>query len=302
MRQSAKAKHTTIQQQHHTRHKRIALWLFVVLAASLSLLTLSYAHWQATATVKASNTQIIQSQAKAKKYIELSKINMAKKAEAAEKAKLQAQIIAKGEDERAIAAAQQTEPPATPGCDVTNPASIGVVVNKKHCFSPIDWAPNDLTGVNGFLLRSEPAAQLTAMLSDASANNLAIDLTSTYRSYQNQQTVYANWVAVNGSIALADTVSARPGYSEHQTGLAADLQTPGCALECFSGTAAYTWLKQNAAQYGFIERYPAGLSAITGYAPESWHWRYVGVTTAQDMQAKGIQTLEQYFGISGGSY
>lgn len=297
----------------HKRHKRlrhnqppanrpyhkIALWLLIPLAASLGLLLLSYSNRLANQQITRDSASIVGDQKAAKQY---SKIGLAKKAEAAEKAKLQAQIIAKGEDERAIAAAQQTEPPASPGCDVTDPALISVVVNKKHCFSPIDWAPSDLAGVNGFLLRSQAAAQLTAMLNAASADNLTIDITSTYRSYQNQQVVYANWVAVNGSIALADTVSARPGYSEHQTGLAADLQTPGCALECFSGTAAYTWLKQNAAQYGFIERYPAGLSALTGYAPESWHWRYVGVTTAQDMQTKGIQTLEQYFGISGGTY
>lgn len=136
----------------------------------------------------------------------------------------------------------------------------------------------------------------------AVAAGLGFDLSSAYRSYSDQQVTYNNWVRVNGSQAAADTVSARPGYSEHQTGLAADLKVGGCALECFANTAQYTWLTQHAANYGFIQRYPVGLTSITGYSPEAWHWRYVGVATATDMKAKGIQTLEQYFGITGGDY
>lgn len=143
---------------------------------------------------------------------------------------------------------------------------------------------------------------MTNMIQDATAAGQGFDLSSAYRSYDNQVTTYNTWVTVNGSAALADTVSARPGYSEHQTGLAADLKVGSCVLECFGTTSTYTWLREHAATYGFIERYPQGLSDITGYAPEAWHWRYVGPATAQDMKQKGIQTLEQYFGISGGSY
>lgn len=137
----------------------------------------------------------------------------------------------------------------------------------------------------------------------AAANaGVGFSLSSAYRSYDNQVVTYNNWVNVNGSVAAADTVSARPGFSEHQTGLAADLKTGNCVLDCFGGTGSYTWLQQHAAEYGFIERYPSGLTAITGYAPEAWHWRYIGASAATDMKTKGIQTLETYFNISGGDY
>jgi D-alanyl-D-alanine carboxypeptidase len=234
---------------------------------------------------------------------EQAKGNAAKKAEAEAKAQMEAEMAAKSADERKLAAAKQTDPArAGEGCGVIDPSSITVVINKKNCFSPLEWAPSDLTGVNGYLLRSEATSQMTKMMQDATAAGSGFGISSAYRSHQNQITTYNNWVQVNGSVAAADTVSARPGYSEHQTGLVADLQTPGCVLECFAGTTSYTWLQANAANYGFINRYPAGLSDITGYAPEAWHWRYVGVATAKDMQTKGIQTLEQYFGIPGGSY
>ena len=187
-------------------------------------------------------------------------------------------------------------------CDVTNPTSITVVVNKKHCFNPPSWAPPDLTYVDGYLMRTEAASHMQAMMNAASAAGSGFGITSAYRSYSDQVATYNHWVQVNGSAAAADTVSARPGYSEHQTGLAADLAAGGCALECFANTSQYTWLKANAANYGFIERYPPGLTSITGYSPEAWHWRYVGVPTATAMKNSGVQTLEAYFNISGGDY
>jgi D-alanyl-D-alanine carboxypeptidase len=140
------------------------------------------------------------------------------------------------------------------------------------------------------------------MMNDAAASGNGFALSSAYRSYANQVATYNNWVAINGSAAAADTVSARPGYSEHQTGLAADLKVGSCVLECFGGTTQYAWLQAHASDYGFIERYPDGLTSITGYSPEAWHWRYVGPITAKDLKTKGIQTLEEYFGISGGDY
>ncbi len=233
------------------------------------------------------------------KRLKQEKIERARKAE--EEAKKKA---AEEEAQRkAAAAAKPAGTVAAPSnCGVSNPASITVVVNKKHCFSPLTWAPGDLASVNGYLLRAEAATQMTAMMNAAAAAGAGFDLSSAYRSYSDQAATYNHWVAVNGSQAAADTVSARPGYSEHQTGLAADMKVGGCALECFRGTMAYTWLQANAHSYGFIERYPPGLTSITGYSPEAWHWRYVGAGVAQDMKTKGIQTLEQYYGISGGDY
>ena len=242
--------------------------------------------------------RIAQIDAETKQAIQ-KKIDDARKAE--EEAKKKA---AEEEAKRkAEAAAKPTGTVAAPAnCGTANPGSVTVVINKKHCFSPLSWAPSDLASVNGYLLRAEAAGQMTAMMNAALAAGLGFELSSAYRSYSDQATVYSHWVRVNGSQAAADTVSARPGYSEHQTGLAADLKVGGCALECFAGSAQYTWLTQHAAEYGFIQRYPVGLTSITGYSPEAWHWRYVGVATATDMKNKGIQTLEQYFGISGGDY
>jgi D-alanyl-D-alanine carboxypeptidase len=187
-------------------------------------------------------------------------------------------------------------------CDVTDPSSITVIINKKHCFSPKNWTPGSLESFDGFLIQSEASDHLSSMSQAAMSAGVGFSLSSAYRSYDNQVETYNTWVRVNGSTAAADTVSARPGFSEHQTGLAADLKAGNCVLECFGGTGSYAWLQQHAAEYGFIERYPQGLTAITGYDPEAWHWRYVGITTAQDMKAKGIQTLESYFSITGGDY
>lgn len=141
------------------------------------------------------------------------------------------------------------------------------------------------------------------MFTAAATAGVPLSLTSSYRSYDNQVATYNHWVHVNGSYAAADTVSARPGYSEHQTGLAVDLMRPdGCSLECFAKTAQYAWMKDNAHKYGFIERYQVGQEAITGYSPEAWHWRYVGPAAATDMKTKGVKTLEQYWNVEGGSY
>jgi D-alanyl-D-alanine carboxypeptidase len=184
----------------------------------------------------------------------------------------------------------------------SDPNNIDILVNKAHCLSPLDFTPADLTSVDGYLMSAKAAPHLRDMLAAASASGLGISITSSYRSYQNQITTYNGWVAANGSTEAADTVSARPGYSEHQTGLAVDLGTSGCVLECFAGTPHYTWLQQNAAKYGFIQRYYAGHEGTTGYSPEAWHYRYVGTEVALDMKAKGVKTLEQYWGISGGNY
>lgn len=219
----------------------------------------------------------------------------------------EAEEKARAEQEAALATIKQdqsvTQQPTTPNnCGVTEPASIQVVINKKHCFNPLTYTPANLVSIHGYPLRAEAATALQSMMAAASTAGVPFGITSAYRSYSNQITTYNHWVTVNGSTAAADTVSARPGYSEHQTGLVADLDTPGCVLECFADTNAYAWLKQNAADHGFIERYPPGMTAITGYAPEAWHWRYIGAEAAKDMKAKGIQTLEQYFGVEGGSY
>lgn len=183
-----------------------------------------------------------------------------------------------------------------------DPTTIDVLVNKSHCLLPISFTPSDLVSIDGFLLSEKAAIPMNDMFAAASAAGVPLSLTSTYRSFDDQVATYSGWVKSNGSTELADTVSARPGYSEHQTGLAADLKAGGCALECFATTPQYAWLQTHAADYGFIQRYYAGSESITGYSAEPWHYRYVGKNVAQDMKTKGIKTLEQYWNISGGDY
>jgi D-alanyl-D-alanine carboxypeptidase len=185
-----------------------------------------------------------------------------------------------------------------------NPASIDVVVNKKHCIQPVTYVPGDLVNVGGgFLLSAKAADSFHAMMDAASAAGEPIALTSSYRSYSDQVSTYAYWVNTSGKDG-ADTYSARPGYSEHQTGLAFDVADANkqYVLSNFGSTSQYQWLQAHAADYGFIQRYYAGYETITGYQAEEWHYRYVGVTVAKDMRAKGIKTLEQYWGVSGGDY
>lgn len=255
-----------------------------------------------------SNQSVSKQQADAR--VETEKIDKKIAALNAQKAaKLAAQKAAeqKASSDAALEAQLQGQVVTPKGCAISgihgDPNQISVLVNKKHCFNPINFAPTDLVGFDGFLVSAKITTNLRAMFNAASAAGVPLSLTSSYRSYTDQAATYNNWVKVNGSTTAADTVSARPGYSEHQSGYAVDLSTAaGCSLECFAGTAQYHWLVANAATYGFIERYPRGLEGVTGYSPEAWHWRYVGPVTAQEMKTKSIKTLEQLWGISGGGY
>lgn len=179
-----------------------------------------------------------------------------------------------------------------------DPASIWVVANKQRPLNPKTYAPNDLVSVGGGQrLRQEAASALNQLMAGARAEGLAISPLSGYRSYATQVSVYNNEVAANGQ-AVADTQSARPGYSEHQTGLAIDVGGGGCGIEdCFGNTAPGKWVAANAYKYGFIIRYPQSKQNITGYRYEPWHIRYVGVDLATEMNKQGIQTLEEFFGL-----
>jgi zinc D-Ala-D-Ala carboxypeptidase len=184
-----------------------------------------------------------------------------------------------------------------------NPAAIDVVVNKKHCIQPLTYVPGDLVSSRGATLSANAITSFNALMASADAANEPLSITSSYRSYSNQVSTYNYWVGVSGA-AGADTYSARPGYSEHQTGLAFDVADAAGAypLDSFKKTSQYQWLLANAADYGFIQRYYAGYTSITGYTAEEWHYRYVGVAVAKDMTSKGIKTLEQYYNVSGGDY
>lgn len=201
-------------------------------------------------------------------------------------------------------ASQSVSPNHTPRSNELHdsPNEVNILVNKKNPLNPIDFKPHDLVGYDGYLVSSKIFNDLSALLNTALAANKPLNLYSTFRSYSNQVVVYNHWVRVNGSQEAADLVSARPGYSEHQTGFAIDFSYGSCSLDCFTGTEQYVWLKDNAHKFGFIERYPEGFETITGYSAESWHWRYIGVQAATEMVNRGIRTLEQLWGVPGGGY
>ena len=188
-----------------------------------------------------------------------------------------------------------------------DPASPWVIVNKHRPLKPADYVPADLVrpavaisaAGEAALLNSTTAAAAEAMFAAAARDGVGIVLASGYRSYSTQVTTYNGYVAARGQ-ADADTASARPGHSEHQTGWAFDIGDGGgaCSFEpCFAEQPAAAWAKANGHRFGFVVRYPWMLHPITGYFYEPWHLRYVGVEAATDMLNRGIGTLEEYFGL-----
>lgn len=134
------------------------------------------------------------------------------------------------------------------------------------------------------------------MKSDASANGLTLWIASGYRSYTYQNGLYQSYVNKNGKTA-ADTYSARPGHSEHQTGYAFDLNTVSSS---FANTKEGKWVNDNCSKYGFVLRYPKGKESETGYIYEPWHLRYVGTELSTKLYNSDSSwtTLEEYFGIT----
>ena len=179
----------------------------------------------------------------------------------------------------------------------SSPESLRCLVNKMRPFAQIDWEPNDLVDFEGQQLRAEASRAAHTMMDAAKAEGVTLTVSSAYRSYAVQQQTYQHWVSVNGQ-RLADQLSARPGYSEHQTGLAIDFSSPeGCRLEeCYEDTRAGRWLAKNAPNYGFILRFPKGRQAITGYLFEPWHYRYLGKDLAAQYTVSGAGTLEEFLG------
>ena len=182
---------------------------------------------------------------------------------------------------------------------ITDPNSDWVLVNKQNPLNPKDYAPPlaplNLPGYKG-QMRPEAATALQKLFGDYHAQTGAqFSVVSPYRSYGDQVSVYAGWVSRLGQ-AQADRQSARPGFSEHQTGLAVDIDT--AQDQGFGSTPGGEWLAANCWQYGFLLRYPAdpALEQITGYEYEPWHFRYIGTELATELHNQGVATLEQFFG------
>jgi D-alanyl-D-alanine carboxypeptidase len=188
--------------------------------------------------------------------------------------------------------------------------SIWVVVNKQRQISPLRYQPVSLAfpafpkpkvqNPFGLQMREEAALATVQMASAmAEAGQGTLILNSGFRTYKNQQGLYNRTRDTKG-LAVAEKLSARPGHSEHQLGLAADFSVKGegCVIMvCFGNTESGKWLAANAHSYGFILRYPKGFKPTTGFQYEPWHFRYVGVELATEMKSKGIKTLEQFWGL-----
>lgn len=194
------------------------------------------------------------------------------------------------------ASGSATLAPAQPSVEA-QPDSLRCIVNKMRPFAQQDWEPSDLVEFYGHQLRAEAAKAADSMIDAAATDGVTLLVSSAYRSYAVQQQTYQYWVSVNGQ-QVADQLSARPGYSEHQTGLAIDFASPeGCRLEeCYRDTLAGQWLAKNALRYGYILRFPDGRQSVTGYRFEPWHYRYVGVQIAQEYVSSGAKTFEEFIG------
>jgi len=183
--------------------------------------------------------------------------------------------------------------------------SLWWVVNKKHPL-PDGYAPADLTtpnipvrtGGDESQVSKKIVPNLEALVSAAKKDGLNLMLVSGYRSYNLQVMVYDQNIRQLGQTE-ADKVSAKPGTSEHQTGLSLDIGAGSrtCELEeCFGTTSEGKWVAANAHTYGFIIRYPKGKQTTTGYNYEPWHLRFVGKELATELKRTN-QTMEEFFGL-----
>ena len=188
-----------------------------------------------------------------------------------------------------------------------DPTFEWVVVNKSRPYDPVDYRPADLVApdgvrnIPGTALRSAVSSALSALVADAAADGAGeIALLSGFRSYDTQVDTYSSHVNERGTDG-ADEISARPGHSEHQAGLAADVVACGAGgcggLDDLAGTAQGDWVAEHAWEYGFIVRYEEGFTGVTGYVPEPWHLRYVGTDLARHYHEGGWHTLESFFGL-----
>lgn len=193
-----------------------------------------------------------------------------------------------------------------PCVSLSDPNRSWVVINKQRPLEPASFAPASLAEIGlsattrSNELRPEPKDALESMAAEASrAGAGAIGINNGYRSFGLQESTYDGHVRDKGQSG-ADAVSARPGFSEHQSGLAFDLVAcdPRCGtIEAFGATPQGRWVAENGWRHGFIVRYEPGRTGTTGYAPEPWHIRYIGPELAQAYHDGGFHTLEEFFGL-----
>lgn len=180
---------------------------------------------------------------------------------------------------------------------IQNPDKVDTLVNKNNQL-PKKYKPNDLERLNlkysnkDKFLRKEAKKHFEKLSENAKKEGYSIIAVSTYRSYYYQKELYEYYVKNKGK-KYADKSSARPGHSEHQTGLAVDVMGSNGNYNDFENSKEFKWMQENAHKYGFILRYPKNKTHITGFKYEPWHYRYVGQKIATYIYKNKI-TLEEY--------
>lgn len=178
-----------------------------------------------------------------------------------------------------------------------NPISYDFIVNKNTKLER-NYVPNDLEllsskySLEDKYLRKSAKINFERMASDAKKLGYTIIAVSAYRDYYYQEKLYNKYVEEKG-FYYADICSARPGHSEHQTGMAVDISDSTYNYDEFENTDEFLWVKENAHKYGFILRYPKAMYHITGFKYEPWHYRYVGIDIATYIYKNNL-TLEEY--------
>ncbi|MBR2471452.1 MAG: M15 family metallopeptidase [Clostridia bacterium] len=219
------------------------------------------------------------------------------------------EVVASSED----VSSSEVETPSEPETFVT---PTGVELNKNFgrllLINGKNPLPDDYdTKVREYLVEIDPKYRnnnyvtkihkdvypyITAMVAAAQADGVDLQVWSPFRSYADQRVLFENQVKrVGGDEEKASTVVARPGTSEHNTGLCADFNM---ADDAFQQTEMYTWMCEHAEDYGFILRYPKEKEHVTGVIYESWHWRFVGINNAKAINKLGV-TLEEYIEMNG---
>lgn len=180
---------------------------------------------------------------------------------------------------------------------IENPDNLLVLVNKNNQLQS-SYIPSDLESISlrfankDKCLKKEAKEAFEKLSSEASALGYRIVAVSAYRDYSYQNELFNYYVKEKG-LEYALNCSAKPGHSEHQTGLAVDVEGENKDYDNFEDTKEFNWMKDNAHRFGFILRYPKGKEDITGFKYEPWHYRYVGVEIATEIYNKNI-TLEEY--------
>lgn len=173
-----------------------------------------------------------------------------------------------------------------------------ILINKYYYVGE-EYVPNDLEVLDssyskgGIQLVKEAKDALEEMILQAKEEGYFLRVISAYRDYHYQKKLYDNYVK-NDGVEAADTYSARPGYSEHQSGLVVDLDNYVSSYTSFEKTKEYQWMLDHACDYGFILRFPQEKENITGYQFEAWHYRYVGKDLAKKIKSSNL-TFDEYY-------